>query len=491
MKPSLTSSLLAATILLGASAPAFADAETDALRLEVKALLARVDQLEKRQKTAQNAAALEPAAGKPATKSVTQRLAVVERNQELAQEDAKLKAETSPKVEMGNGKGFTITSADKQYAFGVRAYAQADYRGFFDKQNTGATSTFLVRTARPIFDAKMTDYFNARLMWDFGQGNSRLLDGYVDFHPLPGKDIVNLRVGQQKSPVGIERWESEQDTTFVERGQTTNLVPQRELGASAYGQIILDQLEYQVGLGNGASDLQINTADTDSSKDVFGRLFAHPLRWSGIKALSGLGFGVAGTYGQHQGTASSPGLTTGYLTTGQRTYFTYRAAAGQVVFADGSQWRLNPQVLYYNGPFGFIGEYVRNTQEVTRSTSSATLNNDAWLANVSYVLTGEDAAFDGVKPLHNFDPRQGQWGAFEAVARFSQLSVDKKAFPFYADNTVSSRSAKEWGVGGTWYFNPNVKLNLDYAQTAFDAGALGGVDRPDEKVVLARTQFRF
>ena len=46
----------------------------------------------------------------------------------------------------------------------------------------------------------------------------------------------------------------------------------------------------------------------------------------------------------------------------QRTYFTYTPAAG-TVFADGPQWRVNPQLLYYNGPFGFMGEYVVNDQE--------------------------------------------------------------------------------------------------------------------------------
>lgn len=470
--------------------PAFADEETELLKKEVKALSARIAELEKREKSqkAGAAAELKPSAGSSkASKSLDQRLAIVERNQELAQDDAKAKAATNPKVEVGNGKGFTVTSADKQYSFGVKAYAQADNRTFFNKKGTGNTSTFLIRTARPILDAKMTDYFNARMMWDFGQGNSRLMDAYTDIHPLPGNNIVNIRLGQQKIPVGIERWESEQDTIAVERGMTTNLVPQRELGGQLYGQIIPDQLEYNLAVVNGASDLQINTGDGDNSKDVAGRIFAYPFRWAGIGAISGLGVGVAGTYGVHQGTTSAQGLTAGYQTPAQRTFFAYRSTT----FADGKQWRANPQVLYYNGPFGFIGEYVLNSQEVTRTTTHATLKNDAWMADVSYVLTGEDAAFDGVKPDHNFAPANGEWGAFELVGRYSQLNVDQDAFTFFADNTVSARKAREYTAGGTWYFNPAVKLNLDYSFTTFSGGATGGLDRPDEKVILARTQFRF
>src|SRR5258708_4393273 len=81
--------------------------------------------------------------------------------------------------------------------------------------------TFLIRSMRPIVDAKMTDYFNARVMMDFGRGQSTLLDTYGDFHPLPGNDIVNLRAGEFKAPVGLERWQSEQDVLFTERGMTT------------------------------------------------------------------------------------------------------------------------------------------------------------------------------------------------------------------------------------------------------------------------------
>src|SRR3954471_16677296 len=124
----LTAAALGA--LLTAFAPiydAYADAETEALRAEVKALMTRIDQLEKREKardktdaTAQKAAALSPSAG--GNKSLEQRVSIVERNQELASDDAKAKAETNPKVEVGNGKGFTITSADKQYSFNMRGY---------------------------------------------------------------------------------------------------------------------------------------------------------------------------------------------------------------------------------------------------------------------------------------------------------------------------------------------------------------------------------
>ncbi len=462
------------------ASPAFADAETEALRAQIKALEARLNQLEKKQAKSAPAGA--------ASGTLENRLAIVERKQENAEDEAKPKAKEAPKVEVGS-KGLAITSADKQYSLRMRAYAQAQYRQFFDNGNTTSTNQFLVRSARPIIEAKMTDYFTGRLMMDFGGGNTRLLDAYTDFKPAPDSKLFALRLGKFKAPIGLERWQSEQELLFAERGQTTNLVPFRDIGVMALGEIIPDQLEYQLAYTNGTVDVGDNNADSDNHKDVSGRLFAHPLRWSSISWLKGLGLGVGATYGQHTGTstAGSQGLTSGYVSMGQARYFTYNTSS----YADGTQWRVNPHAYYYNGSFSLLGEYVLNAQEVKNSTNKRTLKNDAWSAIATYVLTGEDASFDGVKPENNFSPAKGHWGAFELTARAGRLNVDEDAFGTFASATSSARQATEGAAGINWYMNNSVKLNIDYAHTVFKGGATGETDRDDENVLLTQAQFRF
>ncbi len=495
MKKTFYLSATALALALGA-APAFADAETEALRAQVKLLEKRLADLERRQaaaekKPARQQPAADQFAAAPNDAALADRVAILERKGEVQAEEAKAKAEKTPSVEVGGGKGLTVTSPDKQYSMRLRAYAQADNRTFFDNPSGSNTNTFLLRTARPIIEGKMTDYFSGRLMLDFGQGNTRLLDAYGDFKPFPTSNYANLRFGKFKVPVGLERWQSEQELLFVERGLTTNLVPYRDIGVMAYGDIIPDQLEYQIALTNGVVDIGDNNGDTDDDKDVSGRIFAYPLRWSNITALRGLGLGVGATFGNHEGTTASPNLTAGYVTTGQSRFFTYRSATGQVVYANGAQWRFNPQIMYYNGAFGTFGEYVLNSQEVQRATTRRKLTNDAWMGVASYVLTGEDASFDGVKPRNNFNPAQNQWGAFELVGRYNRLNVDNDAFPFFADIASSAKQANEWAAGVNWYLNPSFKLNLDYSWTTFDGGAAAGADREDEKVLLTRAQFRF
>ncbi len=204
---------------------------------------------------------------------------------------------------MSGSKGLVVTSPDKQYSVDLHGYVQLDDRTFLDGgAKRGLTDTFLVRSARPIIDAKMTDYFDTRFMVDFGKGQTTLLDAYGNFHPMPGNyDWINLRAGEFKVPVGLERWQSESDVLFVERGQTTNLVPYRDIGVMAYGYPLGNQLEYEIGIMNGAADYQANTGDTDQDKDVAGaHLYAsagvdgcacapglRPWRWRHLRRASG------------------------------------------------------------------------------------------------------------------------------------------------------------------------------------------------------------
>jgi phosphate-selective porin OprO/OprP len=346
----------------------------------------------------------------------------------------------------------------------------------------GNNDQFYIRSARPILEAKYDD-FSARLMMDFGNGTTQLLDAYGDYHAA---DAFNIRVGKFKDPIGLERWQSEQNVLFVERGMTTNLVPYRDNGVQLYGSVLPGILEYQLAGTNGSPDLVNGTNGADNDQNVTGRIFAHPFAATNLDALKGIGLGVAGSYGTHNGSGASPDLTSGYVTPGQSKFFVYGANA----FASGEQWRFNPEATYYNGAFSLLGEYVLESQAMRSGAVTRDIQNDAWMATATYVLTGENAAFDGVVPHNNFDPAHGNWGAFELVGRVSQLHVDDAAFPLFASAAVSAREARESTLGGTWYLNPNVKLNLDFALTTFEGGA-ATANRPDEKAVLSRAQVKF
>jgi phosphate-selective porin OprO/OprP len=416
-------------------------------------------------------------------KALEQEIAILKRKQEVKEEVQKAQSEKSATVQLDDKRGFVVTSPNKDYEFRVRGYAQIDNRTYLNNDNSSNTNQFLVRTARPIFEAKIKDDFSGRLMLDFGGNQTRVVDAYADYKP---QKLFNIRVGKFKSPIGLERWQSEQELPFAERGLATNLVPFRDIGVQFYGEFIPQTLEYQVAFTNGTADYGDSNSDTDNAKDVTARVFAHPFRNSETAVLQGLGVGVAGSLGNRNGTTTNTGLTDGYRSNAQARVFTYSTGS----IADGNEWRINPQVYYYGGPFGFLGEYVKADGNVRNGSRKTTLSNDAWTLLASYVLTGEDASFEGVKVKNDFDLQSGQWGAWEVLGRVSQLNIDDKAFPIYADPTKSVKEAREYVAGLNWYLNNNLKWNANYAYTSFDGGATRG-DRQNEQAIINRLQFRF
>jgi phosphate-selective porin OprO/OprP len=498
---------IACAMLVTLACPARADEETEALRAQVKALEARLDTLERKEAALQaklqaqpkplaavapayapapvsaTASVIAPApVAAPSSMPLEQRVTTLEQQQAAATAAAAAQASTTATVHYDYGKGLTVTSPDDRLKLHLGGYFQADDHTFLADMPKGNNDQFYLRSARTIMEAQY-DAFSARLMMDFGNGTTQLLDAYGDYNAF---DALALRVGKFKDPIGIERWQSEQNVLFVERGMTTNLVPYRDNGIGLHGNLIPGALEYQLTLTNGGADLVNETNGLDNDTTVTGRVFAHPFHGTDSSLLQGVGVGVAGSLGNHSDSVSNPNLTSGYVTPAQSKFFTYNTSA----FASGEQWRFNPEATYYNGPFSVISEYVVESEGLRDGAVSRDIENSAWMATATYVLTGENASFDGVIPHSNFDPVHNQWGAFEVVGRYSRLRVDSDAFPVFASPTASADAARESTLGGTWYLNPNVKLNLDFAFTQFNGGATDG-NRPDEKAILSRAQVRF
>src|SRR5262245_35494488 len=89
-------------------------------------------------------------------------------------------------------------------------------------------------------------------MPDFGNGVTVLQDAYLDTKFSPK---FKIRFGENKPQFGLEKLQSGTDLTFVERSLATNLVPNRDLGIYAYGDLFGDKLTYQAGVMNGVVDL--------------------------------------------------------------------------------------------------------------------------------------------------------------------------------------------------------------------------------------------
>ncbi len=495
-----------------------------------------------------------------------QSVKVLDRKSEIAVEDAAA-AKKKDAVVKASEKGFAIESADGKNTVKFNGLLQADYR-YYDQGNNDvrgrssgragpldgegfrdANDSALLRRVRPTIQGTLGGKYDYRFTPDFGGGSATVVDSYIDAKFSP---FFKVRAGKFKSFVGLERLQSGSDIRFVERAYSTNaILPNRDLGIAVHGDLFGEKLNYAVGIVNGVADGGNITTGTEynDAKEWTGRLFATPFK-DDVNALNGLGLGVAGTYTDFRGDrnldyaslnagtsdatinnggsldATRNGLPS-YVTEGQNTFFRY----GSNVLADGKRLRISPQAYYYNGPLGVIGEYAWLKQDVAITDTTAnnsnptnivsgthkSLNHNAWNIGATYVLTGEDNSFKGIKPKNNFDLDKGTWGAWEAGLRYSEINLDDDTFKApngtgyaaegstaskaFANHTISAKSAKTWTVGINWYLDQNTKFQLNYLNTSFDGGAsiTGGTssslldvrDRKDERAILGRLQISY
>lgn len=418
-----------------------------------------------------------------------QQLLIHARLDELWRDSLASVLRAQPVVSAGRD-GFSLRSADGAFALRFRGYLHSDGRFFLDDSLKPGTSQFLLRRVRPIMELTVFRIFDARIMPDYGAGNTVLQDAYVEARLAPG---LRIRAGKYKPPVGLERLLSATELPFVERGLPTNLVPNRDVGVQLSGDLFRGRVSYAVSLSNGVPDGGIADGDQGDDKELAGRVFLTPFRNRGNRSLPDLGFGVAGSYGNHAGTPSTAGSgLAGYRSAGQQTVFAFRSdntPAGTVV-ADGRRTRLSPQGYLYAGPLGLLAEYVRVRHRVSLNGAIETIPVQSWQVAGTFGLFGGRPTLRGINPRKPFDPGRGSWGALELAARYGELTVDEEAFPVYADPAAQVRQARGLGLGVNWYLNRNLKLATSYERTTFRGGAAVG-DRETENVVFTRAQVGF
>ena len=480
-----------------------------------------------------------------------QEIRILKRKRELDQEAAEATRKTVPIVKAGSS-GLSVESADGTNSIKFHGIVQVDHRLFFEGANDirnrtdqragnlneegfhDANNSWNLRRARPTIEGTLLGKYDFRLMTDFAGGTVSIFDAYLDARLHPS---FKIRAGKFKSFVALERLQSASDIKLIERSYVSNaILPNRDLGIAIHGDILSDTVNYAFGLMNGVTDGgNISTGPQFSGRKEFtGRIFTTPFR-NHESVLRGFGVGVAATYTSVRGernlnfTDTTPADATrnglpNYLTDGQNIFFRYSGAT----VADGDRIRVSPQGYYYIGPLGVLSEYAIVRQDVSLSTggpppgggpgtntlvtpnTAKTLYHQAWHVTVSYILTGEDASFQGVKPRHNFDFGHG-WGAWELVGRYSEMHFDDDTFKDqtgasflggYANLSESPKSARSWTIGLNWYLNQNVRAAVNYSETQFDGGAASGttpinaagtnvLDRPDERVFLSRLQLAF
>ena len=499
-------------------------ANTDALERRIRELESRLAKLDAAAsaKPATTAAAA-TATPTPEVQKLTQKVNTLERKLEVQDEVTTGNFQKLPVFEAGTD-GFKITSSDKKHQVRIRGAVQTDARFFLDNNanakffnatNPEGPDRFELKQARVWLEGYFFKDIYFKIMPDFAASGNILPDAYLDYAYHPA---ASLLVGKFKSPLSLERLQGDSDTVFMERAFPTYLASNRDVGIQLHGAFAKpgyktetvagpidarNTLTYQIGVSNGSGDSgspNNNSPDTDSNKEVNARLFAHPFQHTGYSWLEGLGLGVAGSFGDPS-QQSVKNLTTA---NGVSTYLDYtknNSTNSGITTANGAAYRVYPQAYWYAGPIGLMGEYVISSQHLVNGITTIKQDNKAYQVQASYVVTGEDNNFGAIKPMRNFDPLKGSWGALQLATRWSELDVDNNTFTIL-DPTKSASRAQAWTLGANWFLNSNALIRFNYENVSFSGG--GGTstgagaktvyhitDRPNEQVFATRFQLAF
>ena len=391
---------------------------------------------------------------------------------------------TSPKpvppITAGWQDGFFIQSTNGDFRLQIGLLAHADARFALDDTNETVTDTFLVRRVRPNLRGRIGRHFEFYLNPDFAGNNLAVQDAYLDLIFSPA---FRIRAGKGKTPFGMERLHSASNLLFFERALPNALVPNRDVGIQALGDISGGLVSYLGGVMNGVADGASGDLDGSDSKDVSGRLIVRPFTKIATSPLKGLGLALSASHGKQTGAAALPTLRTQSI---QQQFFAYSGAA-----ADGTRTRFSPQVFYFHKAFGGWFEQVQTKTAIRKGVLAEDIDHDAWQLTGSFVLTGEAAtdAGAGVRPRTNFDFGNGHWGAFQVAARYHTLKVDDLAFARDFVAPGSSRKVEAWTVGLNWYLTPNFRYIFNFERSEFDDNAAAA--RKPDNALLFRTQVNF
>ncbi len=287
-----------------------------------------------------------------------------------------------------------------------------------------------LRRARLNIKTKIADNWEAKLQFDFTEDDAsdRIKDAYVKYG---GWQMMDILVGQDKEPFGLEAITSSKNLSFIERSMVSDAFgPGRNIGIALNGDT--NNLTWQLGV--------YESQDREDDGDTYaatGRLTVVP--WKTDTGFFHLG--MSGSYRDYDGEEFEIKESAEIHT------------ADNIIYSDeiDTDYLLlyGIETAFCMGPLSFQGEYMISDVNAVDGDDDATF--DGYYLAASWFVTGETrpfkkGAWERVKPA-------SPYGAWELVTRYSSLDAAENGQGTFADT---------YTLGLNWHINSNVRLMTDY-----------------------------
>ena len=435
--------------------------------------------------------------------------------------------------------GFVIESSNGDNSMKIGGRLHMDYRNFnrdVNVLNSSTTAdkeadTFDVRRARLELSGTFRKYYDYLLSTDLAgatTGNSstttsvNILDqAYLNIKWIPQ---AQLRFGQFKQPMNLEKLTSSNNVDFQERSIVNQLVGNEDRGAMVWGEP-RPGFTYALGAftgvgGKNRNDIYARNDDLEFT----GRLTANFAQFVDNKdAVVHIGLSGSTTQFDKQATASDKDgwlAGTNKLRTEARglEFLTLPALNSSTTVSNTiKRQRSGLEGIFAYNNLKLQGEYVMNdfkgSTSGTESTAGVLTNTsfdntvEAGYIEALYLITGEKysdfykgGAFGAIKPKNefNFDTGGGK-GAWEIGVRYSMVDASDFANIYAIQSNAMTYKANTTVLGLKWVPNNNMRVMLNGIYTSFDtpvavaSGAAGsGTDlAKSETAITTRVQFMF
>lgn len=459
MKKLLLISTTLATILASGQASA---QDNEAMQKRLEAMQAQMEAMQREMKSLKEQLAQNKAQTTKIEKATNEIKA-----HKTPENDVKISMIPAPKFE----------TADGAYSFKVGGFAQIDAGIFKDDRKDHPDGTN-IRRARLNFSGTLAKDFKYKIENDFAGNSSTLTDVYLEY---AGFKPTSITVGQFKEPFGLETLTSDTFTSFIERASTNLFSPDRKIGVmvSSYGTI--DPLgAWTASLGGFGSGTSSTTSTDDESRDITGRITLAPI----ADKTQVIHFGVAGSHRIPDSSSDSFSFSSRAENQLSSASSDLAVNTGTISNADSVNL-LGLEAAGVYGPFSVQGEYVR---AAVNRNSGVEPTFGGYYVEASYFLTGESrnynastGRFERTKPMWPLSVSEGSWGAWQVMARYSNLDLN--------DKTILGGQLKDTTFGIKWIPNNHTMITANYIMSNSDSNAVTPNDDPH--IFLLRTQFDF
>jgi phosphate-selective porin OprO/OprP len=406
-------------------------------------------------------------------------------------------------VSIAGGKP-VIASGDGAFSANIHAVLQLDAAQYYQDKPLPASvvtgrdlnSGTNIRRARLGVDGKLFKNFDYNILLEFGgagtDGAGTLQEAWLQYNYAPFK----VKVGAFAPNVGLADVASTNGSLFSERPSASEL--SRGLaGADKRIGLQVQTLGERYLISGAVTGAKTGDAATnDEQLGYLGRAVFIPFK--GYDWLTHIGVNASKIVTPAQATVGGPYSVTVSDRPELRVDGTQLISSGAIDSTGASHYGFELAAQKKN--FFIEAEYF--DIQVDRRNAAAGVSDPkfkAWYVEGSWVLTGEarkynpnNFAFDAPAVDKPFDPKKGQWGAWELAGRYSIADLNYHERATLAGDRVRGGDQKIISVGLNWFPNPVTKFAIDYLDVNVDRLDSAGLQAgQDYQVVTVRSQYAF